>query len=622
MLGLLEAGGAAIGPMVQVLADPQREAEHAAVRDALVAMGGTAVDPLMGVLEDAGPELMGQAVRIMAALENEQALPRLLGIAFSPQYDSQLRVATQAAVEHIAGRRPAPADAVRILTEIAREYFEHDQPVRGAVEGRVEWWHWDAERSALEPREEAEDVIRRRLAARLARDAHAIAPGDRDVQHLHLATMLEEAAFEHGLGRPLPIEEGTAAARALEAGPAVLEEVMEEAIRRGHPAVAAAAASLLHKTATGGRAPESAPADPAPESPPDDPAYEAARRAPEADAEPADRPDPAELLIHRGASPSPLVRAAVHPDRRVRMAALESIVALQPNRPFAGSHYVPQSLAFTASTGGGPKALLASPNRQEMLRLAGFLTARGIGVETATNAREMLRLAASSPDYVLLLADSRLANPTIDVALQNLRHEYRSADLRVGVLARADEFRRAEHMVRHDPAALWFAWPRDEAAFAWQFDRLMAIESAHFVPPDERRQMASRAMDLLVEISRPEQRLFEVRATGDVALRALYVPELAERAAVLAGRSGTPAAQGALVDVAGRDTAPIELRRAAVAAFGRSIERHGILLTTAEIHRQYERYNASATRDEATQQVLAHVLDYLEAPTLEEPEED
>ncbi len=627
MLGLVEAGGAAIGPMVRVLADPQRADEHPTVRSALVALEGTAVEPLFGALESGSPDLAAQAVRILAALKAERALPRLLGIAFDPQVEPELRVLAQAAVEHIAGRRPAPNDAVRLLAKRARDFFEHNQPVKGAVEGRVEWWQWDPERNTLVPRASTEDAARRRLAARLARDAHAIDPNRHSVQVLHLATMLEQAAFEQGLGNRLPIDEGTAAARALQAGPVVLEVVMQEALRVGRPAAAAAAASLLAEAAPVDRAPDAAPAPADPDAPPPDPAYEAAPDAIAGEPTPAeqssDGPDRTDLLLHQGAEASPLVRAAVDADRRVRMAALESIVALQPVRPFAGSHHVPQSLAFMASTGSGPKALLAGPKREEMLRLAGFLAARGIGVDTATNGRDMLRLAAASPDYVLVLADSRLDNPTIDLALQKLRYDYRSADLRVGVLARAGEYDRAEHLVRHDPAALWFAWPHDEETFGWQFDQLMAIESDHFVGPDERRQMASRAIDLILEISRPGQRLYDLRLLDDVALSALYVPDLAERATVLAGRLGTPAGQRALVGLVGRETAPLALRQAAVAAFGRSVEQHGILLTTEEILRQYDRYNASGTRDVGTQQVLAQVLDYIEAPTQPDvPEEN
>ena len=50
-----------------------------------------------------------------------------------------------------------------------------------------------------------------------------------------------------------------------------------------------------------------------------------------------------------------------------------------------------------------------------------------------------------------------------------------------------------------------------------------------------------------------------------------------------------------------------------VDAFARSVERQGILLTSVEVLRQYDRYNRSETLDEATQQVLGQLLDTLES---------
>jgi hypothetical protein len=71
--------------------------------------------------------------------------------------------------------------------------------------------------------------------------------------------------------------------------------------------------------------------------------------------------------------------------------------------------------------------------------------------------------------------------------------------------------------------------------------------------------------------------------------------------------------QRALVEEASRFTQPLALRQAAAAAFRQSIEKHGILLTTEEIRRQYRRYNESEKQDAATQHVLGLILDCLEA---------
>ena len=70
----------------------------------------------------------------------------------------------------------------------------------------------------------------------------------------------------------------------------------------------------------------------------------------------------AEVL--QGDRPAPLALALQDPDRRLRMAALEAIVRLQPSRPFAGSSYVPAALSFFVNTSGTRRALVGRPERR------------------------------------------------------------------------------------------------------------------------------------------------------------------------------------------------------------------------------------------------------------------
>jgi hypothetical protein len=67
-----------------------------------------------------------------------------------------------------------------------------------------------------------------------------------------------------------------------------------------------------------------------------------------------------------------------------------------------------------------------------------------------------------------------------------------------------------------------------------------------------------------------------------------------------------------LADVASETARALELRQATAVAFATNVKRYGTLLTTAEIARQYERYNASETFDKPTQQLLALMLDAIE----------
>ncbi|MGW8258099.1 MAG: hypothetical protein ACWGMZ_11475, partial [Thermoguttaceae bacterium] len=204
----------------------------------------------------------------------------------------------------------------------------------------------------------------------------------------------------------------------------------------------------------------------------------------------------ADALLFQGPRPAPLALALRNPDRRVRIAAAKAIVALKPQGPYPGSSYLPETLRFFAATSGSRKILLAGGNLEQMRKIIPALTSAGFQVETAATGREALRMASSSPDYEFALIDATIDRPPIDFLLQQLRHDYRSADLRVGVLARADLFARAERAAEKDPLAKAFARPHDEKAVHWQLAQLAALRPRQFVDFQERKQQAAEAVNL------------------------------------------------------------------------------------------------------------------------------
>ena len=82
-------------------------------------------------------------------------------------------------------------------------------------------------------------------------------------------------------------------------------------------------------------------------------------------------------------------------------------------------------------------------------------------------------------------------------------------------------------------------------------------------------------------------------------------------AGLLAG-VGTPRAQMALADLASQNTLPPAQRQTAAAAFARSVEAFGLLLTSEQVRRQYDRYNDSRNLSEESQKVLGALLDTIE----------
>ena len=571
--GLREARGAAVGPLMGVLADPNRAAEHPNVHAALVQLGPDAVRPLVAMLRAPDAPLVLRAIRVLGEMDAQEAIVHLLALFASEASPTEVRVAARAAVTKLVGRTPTNDEAVRLLVQWAQRYYDRRQPLGEDTEDLVETWCWDAAAGKCVAKRMLSHDASLLLAAELARSAFAAAPEDARIRRLYLATMLEQAVYSNGLDKPLPSGEGTPVAEAAEFGPEVIEDLLSDAMATGHVAAATAAAGIL------GGMPEACD------------------------------------LLYKDSRPTPLVRAARHADRRLRMAAVEAIVSLGPVKPFAGSSYVAEALGFFASSSGTRRVLVAGPMTEASRRLSGALSELGYEVDTAPNGREVIRLLRASGDYELALVDAALDAPPVDVVLQRLRHDCCTGLLPVGVLAEHGLLERARHMVRHDPLAEALPRPHTAEAVQWQVRRLLELLGRERVLHPQRQQQASRAMQLLAELSAAGQELYDLHRVQDSVLAALSVAQVAPDAAAVLGNLGTPRSQRALVEAASRWTRPLEIRKAAVEAFGYSVEHYGILLSTEEITRQYERYNQSRTLDVPTQKILGLLLDNIEAPT-------
>ena len=196
-----------------------------------------------------------------------------------------------------------------------------------------------------------------------------------------------------------------------------------------------------------------------------------------------------------------------------------------------------------------------------------MLAAAGFQTDTAATGKELLRLAARSPDYEVAWIDVAIDHPEIGMLLQELRRDPRTALLRVGLVARSGYFEQAEHLARADPMAKAFARPHDEQAFRWQLEQLATLAPQEFVDFAVRQRQAAEALDLLAELSRSSSKLYDLRRVQDSVLAALYNPKLAAKAVAVLANMNSAESQRALVEVASRFTQPLELRQAAAKAF-------------------------------------------------------
>ncbi len=559
VVGLQSSGEAAIAPLVAALVDPEREAQRANVRAALVEMGRAARDPLLAIARGSDPKLAVEAIQSLAAMKDPGVAIFLYLPALSEKSDPAVRAAAVAALKQLTGGVPSRNEALKSLTGAARNYLDgHYRLENLVVTKKPMLWRRDAATPQYKAIACAPNDLARDAAARLAGDACALAPDDRAIGLLYATAVLEAVGCDGNLDFPV-LDKKYA-----------YNEVLEYAMANHRMQAAVMVADALSRN---GKADE---------------------------------------LLYRDAGPAPLALALQSPDRRLQMAALETIVRLKPTKPFAGSSYVPRTLGFLAGSSGSRHAVVGCPNAAEGAELAGMLSAAGFVADTFTNGRELVSHAARSPDCELALIDMTIDRPTIDILLQQLRHDPRTASIRVGLIARDGYLGRAERLAGLDPLSKAFSRPHDDKAFQWQLQQLAAIRPKEYIDFKTRQQQAARALELLAELSESPDKLYDLRGAQDYLLVALYNPKLTAKAAAVLANINTAESQRALVELASRMGQPMFERQAATKAFRKSTQQFGVLLTAEEIRRQYDRYNASEKEDADTQHVLGLILDCLE----------
>jgi len=223
--------------------------------------------------------------------------------------------------------------------------------------------------------------------------------------------------------------------------------------------------------------------------------------------------------------------------------------------------------------------------------------------------------AADSPDCELVFIDMTIDRPTADALLQQLRHDPRTAAIRVGLIAGDGRLEAAERIAEGDPLAAAFIRPRDDKAFAWQLERLAELAPEETVSLAQRQRQSARALELLIEMGKMPGAIFDLRRAQSAVLVALTNPDenIAALAAEFLAGLNAAEAQRALAELAGNDAKPLALRLRAAGCFARNVEKHGILLSTAEIRRQYDRFNSADKQDADSRRALGMVLDALEA---------
>ncbi|MGL4514652.1 MAG: HEAT repeat domain-containing protein [Lacipirellulaceae bacterium] len=331
----------------------------------------------------------------------------------------------------------------------------------------------------------------------------------------------------------------------------------------------------------------------------------------------------ASALFSTGGQLTPLARSLDSPSPDVRWAAVEAILAIAPEAPFAGSSRVADVLAHFAAARGDRLAVVAMPSLARGSTVAGMLAGAGFTATPVVRGDRALAEASSSPDVEFALLDLAVIEPGVRETLFRLRRTTEAALLPVAITADEGRLADAEAIVAEvelevgAARALLIATPRVNTpeGVASLAAELNALRGDVLTPREAAKRRLSRAAEARKAIvtlleNGPEFYGLGAKRRGLAAVVATRSKAGAEALAVL----GTPESQVRLVDDASLASLAINTREAAAEAFRASVATHGLLLTSDEVLRQYDRYNAlaAASADEATIAVLGSLLDTIE----------
>lgn len=562
MHDLAAAENDAVALLIATLADETQKQRHAGVRDALVALGQISV-PGLAAAVTADDAVALAAIDCLGRIGDGGAMIYLFGPAAG--HDAARRTAATAALKRIAGREPTPADARSLLAAEAKAHLARKVRLPTHGTDQVTLWSWDAAKRQVAPQAYHHDDALAVIAARLARELAAADPANAEYRRLSILATLEMTKLIAGLDAPLET--------APQADAATLDVVLADALAQRRIAAAIGACQALAKSGDA-------------------------------------------TLLHRpDGRTSTLASAARDVDRQVRFAAVSAIMEIAPDKPYAGSSSVVEALCYFAASDGRSRALVVDPHGYRAQTLAAFTEAIGFDGESAILGRGGRLMLNRSADYEFVLVDLGVDHPRVYDLLGELRRDPRTARLPIGLMAGDGELARAKRLAAAFTRTIAFPQATDAETIEKQAGHLLALQGRLAASPDVRERQAELALAWLAKLSTQDQAVYDLRRCESMLVAAIQSPNRSAAAAECLANLGTHTAQLALVDLASQASRPIAMRESAAAAFAKSVPRRGIQLTSHEILRQYDRYNASRDLNAATQKVLSSILDTIETPT-------
>jgi CheY-like chemotaxis protein len=374
--------------------------DRVALIDALRRLSSAVVPPMIAALDSSDNMLVLDLLDILQKRGATEAVPFLWYLTEAPDRPPSVQKKAKAV---IAALRDVPASrlpaAEPMLVQEAERFFQHKVPL--AEPATV--WRWEG--NTVVPGWPGVETVSKSkteeyYALRFAKQALELDPTDRAAQIVMLSTTLDKTYESVPLDKPLAVTAPAVNDLLTRVNPELLTAVLERAIKDEHTTIVLGAVRALGDLAE-------------------------AR---------ANKPS------ERGAAP--LAQALFYPDRRVQMAAVDSLLRV-PGTPSALARgrmveILARFLAAEPEAGSKPKALAASADTDGRLRLDRALQDAGFEPVLVTDGRAALKRLDGAADISAILLDSKLPDPGLPYFIAQVESDPNLKKLPMLILAVPD----------------------------------------------------------------------------------------------------------------------------------------------------------------------------------------
>ncbi len=460
-----------------------------------------------------------------------------------------------------ASRLPPPEQA---LTEAAERYYRHQ--VRFLDPGAVTIWRWDGQHVVrgwpgvpTVPTTRAEEYY----GLRFARQALTIDPTYAPAQIVLLSLALEKGVERSGLDEPLAKGDPNVDQLVATVDPRLVVTVLERALADKNLPVILGATRALGQLAD------------------------------------------ARALRATSTGEPALLRELYYPNRRIQMAAADTILRLPgnpsgtgttpPTRKAGGAiaarivEILRRAVAAAPAPTARPKVIIAQPTVRQTTEASRALEAAGFEPIALQTGRDVLRRLNEAADVDLLLIDADLPDPGLAPLLGQLRGDVNTGLLPVVVLAPAEREQRLRRItdLYHNVSTAPRGLALDTGAQKKILPVLITEAQGAPLAQAQLAEHAERSLRWLARMSRGEVPGYDVRPAADAVLEALRSGRFStegqldaiEVAAHLPGVKPQNTLLAVLLDPKGAEP----VRVAAALALERHIEQHGVALSPGEI---------------------------------------